>query len=385
VFVLPWELDHVGGVNQVVINLYREMILGGEIQPIILVNRWSAFRPIETVIDGRCTVYLRLFSPFAGDSAVVGFLKWLFASPVWIFDILRFCRRHRVSAFNFHYPSLSALSIALLRFLRLYRGALVLSFHGADLREVVAFGRIERALWRFVLSVTTAIVACSKALAAEIREFAGAPAQTVHGVPNGLDIGYFLNSVDRTRTLPPSLANRDFILTVATWEWKKGLDILLRAFAQLNPVKNGGPALVLIGRNGGEESSLRLLAAELGVEREVLFLESVPHPQIGLYMERAKVFCLPSRAEPFGIVILEAGAYRLPVVASCAGGIPEILRDGETGLLTEPGDVTALATALRRVVFDKELASGLGDRLYRRVVNDFSWKRAYEQYRRLIT
>jgi glycosyltransferase involved in cell wall biosynthesis len=359
------------------------MLLAGEMQPLVMVTKWSAFRPVETVIDGRRTVYLRQWSPSAELRSIVGLVKWVLTSPVWIFDMLLFCRRYRVSAFNFHFPGLSAFPIAVLRFLRLYRGALILSFHGSDLRNARGAGRFEHALWRFVLHSATAIVACSKALAADLREFAGEAARRVHVVQNGLDINHFLSNVDRVHSLPAVLLNREFILTVATWEWQKGLDILLRAFAEVKRT-NPGIALVLLGRAGAAESGLRTLAVEVGVANDVFFFENVPHAQVGLYLEHAKVFCLPSRGEAFGIVILEAGAYRLPVVASRVGGIPEIVIDDETGLLAEPEDETALAAALGRVLSDQELARDLGKRLYRRVVNDFSWKQAYQEYRRLI-
>jgi len=326
---------------------------------------------------------VRLWSPWTERGSIVGFLKWVLASPVWIFDMLRFCRRHRVLAFNVHFPSLSVFPFALLRFLRLYRGALIISFHGADLSNAMGAGRIERALWKFVLHSATAIVACSKAFSADVSEFAGEAAPNVHAVQNGLDIHYFVNNVDRANGLPAVLLNREFIMTVATWERKKGLDILLRAFAEVQRAR-AGLALVLIGRAGEAESALRMIAGELGVANDVLFLESVPHAQVGLYLEHAKAFCLPSRAEPFGIAILEAGAYRLPVVASRVGGIPEIVVDGETGLLVEPDDVRALAAALGRVLCDTDLARDLGERLYRRVITDFSWKRAYQDYRALI-
>ena len=115
VFVVPWDLHYPGGVNQVVINLHHEMLLAGEMEPLIMVTRWSAFRPVETVIDARRTVYVRLWSP-GERRPIVGLLTWLLASPVWLFDMLRFCRLHRVSAFNFHFPSLSVFPIAVLRF-----------------------------------------------------------------------------------------------------------------------------------------------------------------------------------------------------------------------------------------------------------------------------
>jgi glycosyltransferase involved in cell wall biosynthesis len=370
-------------VNQVVVNLYREMLLAGEMEPLIMVTKWSAFRPIEAIIDARRTVYLRLWSPWKQGGSIVGLVKWVLSSPVWLFDMLRFCRVHRVMTFNFHYAVLSAFPIAVLRFLRLYRGELVISFHGSDLRSARESGRIEQALWRFVLRSATAIVACSKGLAADVREFAGEAAGNVHAVQNGLDNDRFLNGVDRTSGLPAVLVNRDFILSVATWEWNKGLDILVRAFAEVKRT-HAGLALVLVGRAGGAEPGLRALAVELGVEQDVLFFEDVPHAQVGLYLERAKAFCLPSRAEGFGIAILEAGAFCLPVVASRVGGIPEIVVDEQTGLLAEPEDVPAVAAALSRVLSDNQLARDLGERLHQRVVNEFSWERAYRAYRNLV-
>jgi glycosyltransferase involved in cell wall biosynthesis len=105
---------------------------------------------------------------------------------------------------------------------------------------------------------------------------------------------------------------------------------------------------------------------------------------VGVFLERARVLCLPSRSESFGVALLEAGAYGLPVVASRVGGIPEIVTDGETGLLVPPEDPAALSDALERVLSDPERARRLGDNLRRRVVADFSWTRAYQDYRALL-
>jgi glycosyltransferase involved in cell wall biosynthesis len=383
VIVVPWELNYVGGVNEVVINLYRETLSAGEMQPLIMVVEWSAFRPIESLSDGRRTVYLRLWSPWSDCSSIIWLLKWILVSPVLLTDLVRFCRRHHVVAFNFQYPSLSAFPIALLRFFRLYRGALILSFHGLDLQAARKTGRIERALWRFVLHCATAVVACSRALAAEVRGFAGKMPDLVHAIHNGMDIDYLMSSVDRQAVLPPALGDREFILSVATFEHKKGLDVLLRAFAARR-CTNPGLALVLVGRSSHAESELRALARDLNVEDDVFFCANIPHSQVSLFLERAKVFCLPSRSEPFGIAILEAGAYRLPVVASRVGGIPEFVTNGETGLLVEPEDAEGLVCALHRILSDTQLARDLGERLYRRVATDLSWRRAYKQYRALL-
>jgi glycosyltransferase involved in cell wall biosynthesis len=370
-------------VNQVVKSLYREMLIAEEIQPLVMVDNWLAFRPIEAVIDGRRTVQLRLWSPWVESRSLIGVVKWILAAPVFLTDLLRFCRRHRVLAFNFHYPWLGAFPIALLRFFRLYRGALILSFHGTDLRTARGAGRIERALLKWVLRRASAIVACSRGFAAEVADFARERGERVHAIHNGLDIDHFVDTVDRRFELPTALRERKFVLSISTFDDKKGLDVLLRAFVDVQRV-NPGLALALVGGAGSAEPDLRALAGQLGIAQDVFFFQNVPHPQVGVFLEYATAFCLPSRTESFGIAILEAGAYRLPVVASRVGGIPEIVIDGETGLLVEPGDSEALASALNRVLFDRELASALGECLRRRVEDNFSWRRAYEEYRALL-
>src|SRR5262249_1147568 len=108
------------------------------------------------------------------------------------------------------------------------------------------------------------------------------------------------------------------------------------------------------------------------------------HAQVARFFDRATAFCLPSRAEPFGIVLLEAGAFRLPVVATRVGGIPEIVEDRVTGLLVPPDDAGSLADALVRVLTDSDFAASAGRGLHDRVRAVFSWRRAYDAYRALL-
>jgi starch synthase len=93
----------------------------------------------------------------------------------------------------------------------------------------------------------------------------------------------------------------------------------------------------------------------------------------------ARAFCLPSLFDPFPLVLLEAMAYGLPVVSSTSCGIPEIVVDGATGQLTEPGDVAAVASALIRLLEDPIEAARLGDAGRDRVERMFSWDRAVER------
>ncbi|HEV8448919.1 MAG TPA: glycosyltransferase family 4 protein [Gemmatimonadaceae bacterium] len=374
--VLPWDPTGPGGVNQVVVNLYRQIAEAGEFEPLLIVNRWSARRPIETMVDGRRTIYIR--SPWA-EGARWGFVKWLVSAPRHLADMWRIARRNRVVAFNAHYPSLGAFGIALLRWAKLFRGSLILSFHGMDITEIRAGRGLEPRAWRFVFDRATAMVACSRAFGEEVKALTGTEAVVVH---NGLDVDHFVQSVDRSPDPLAPVGDRRFVLGVATFERKKGLDVLVRAFADVRR-SSPGVALVLVGRPAEATAELRSLTSTLGLDNDVFFFENVPHAQVSRFFERAAVFCLPSRAEPFGIVILEAGAFNVPVVATRVGGIPEILDDGETGILVPPDDPSALAAALARVLSDRELAGRAGRRLHERVRSDFSWRRAYEAYRSL--
>ena len=379
-FFVPWDLDHPGGVNQVVANLHDEMARAGEFAPLILVNEWAAARAVEKRVNGRLTIYFRLTSPWP-DGTLLGLCKWLVMSPMMFVGLWRICRRHRVKVFNVHYPTLTAFPVAVLRALRLYRGKLLLSFHGLDLAWAARSQPVDRSLWRFVLRQSDAAVACSSAFGDEVERFTGGAARVVV-IRNGLDAERFVRSSDNGSERLDRLAGRKFILAVATFERKKGLDVLLRAFAQVRRL-HPGIALALVGRRAEETPELHALCASLELDQDVEFFENVPHAEINSFFGRATVFCLPSRAEPFGIVLLEAGAFRLPVVASSVGGIPEIIDDEETGLLVPPDDPSALAEAIVRMLEDSRFAQAAGDRLNARVRAEFSWTRAYESYKAL--
>jgi starch synthase len=101
------------------------------------------------------------------------------------------------------------------------------------------------------------------------------------------------------------------------------------------------------------------------------------------YFCRATLFSFPSRQEGFGLVLLEAGASSLPVVASRVGGIPEIIDDAVTGVLIEPDDPAALEHALRKLLGEPIAAQQLGERLHRRVSENFSWMNTLQRYEAL--
>ena len=162
-------------------------------------------------------------------------------------------------------------------------------------------------------------------------------------------------------TLPP-LANlerpsngRLVIGQTGRMEENKGFGDSVAAFALIHARED--VELVLVG-DGRDRSRVEALAKELGVAASVRFTGWQEDPLS--YLREFDVFIHPSRDEPFGLAVLEASAIGLPVVAYGDGGVPEIITDGETGLLTPVGDVEALASALEMVLADGELRSRMG-------------------------
>jgi glycosyltransferase involved in cell wall biosynthesis len=155
----------------------------------------------------------------------------------------------------------------------------------------------------------------------------------------------------------------------------KGHVVLLRAFAAaLDHV----PELELrVAGRGPLDPALRALAIELGVEDRIRFLGHVFPIQKAL--ADASIVVVPSLGEGFGMVALEAMERARPVIASEVGGLMDIVRDGQTGLLVPPGEVTPLAEAIVALASDRRLAAKLGEAGRRHAVDRFGDDRTVDR------
>lgn len=162
------------------------------------------------------------------------------------------------------------------------------------------------------------------------------------------------------------------ILSVARQYRRKDTRSLLEAFARVAPRRPEARLRVVGG--GPELPRLRARARELALGDRVAFLGEVPDEgAVRREYLGADVFCLPSLQEGFGIAYLEAMAAGLPVVAARAAAVPEVVPDGEAGILVPPRDPAALAAALERLLDDEALRRRLGE-AGRRRVERYDWK-----------
>jgi glycosyltransferase involved in cell wall biosynthesis len=155
----------------------------------------------------------------------------------------------------------------------------------------------------------------------------------------------------------------------------KGHIVLLRAFAA---AKKDVPTLELeVAGRGPLEPALRALARELGVLEAVRFLGHVAPIQDAI--EHSSVVVVPSMGEGFGMVALEAMERARPVIAAAIGGLGELVRDGETGLLVSPGEAEPLARAIVELTSDLDRAARMGERGRKRALEEFLEQRCTDR------
>jgi len=217
---------------------------------------------------------------------------------------------------------------------RLRGTTLVSTKHNDDPFRTGAFRFVERGLSRLADRVVT----ISDSLRRFTIERVGVPAAKVETIHYGLDEPPRPWGANPPDGVPP---NARVLLSVSRLTQQKGIDVAVRALAQLPE----DMVLVVLGE-GPERAALESLARELGVESRVFLLGRVP--DVAAWLQRASVYVQPSRWEGFGLAVLEAMVCGLPVVATDVSSLPELVVDGETGLLVPVADVEALALAIAR-------------------------------------
>lgn len=180
-----------------------------------------------------------------------------------------------------------------------------------------------------------------------LRRFRG----EVRVIPNGVEVDLF------RKADPADLPEGRRILFVNRLDPRKGFAVMVEAYGAL--ARAHPEVLLFVAGDGKERTAVSRLAR--GLRERVILLGNVPHDLLPPYHAASEVFAAPAVGrESFGIVLVEAMAAGLPVVASEIPGYREVVRDDEEGLLVPPRDPGALAAALGRILDDPDLAARLG-------------------------
>lgn len=246
---------------------------------------------------------------------------------------------------------------------RLHGARIVSTKHNDDPWRSGPFRHVERTLAR----MSARIVTITDALREFTIEQVGIPAakvETIHYGLDGLPAAWGEN--------PPDDVEGRIVLTTSRLVPQKGVDVAIRALAQLP----SDHVLVVLGE-GPERAALEQLAHTLGVR---VFMPGRV-PDVAAWLRRASVYVQPSRWEGFGLGVLEAMHAGLPVVASRVSSLPELVVEGETGLLVPPNDPEALAAAIAAV--HPELGAAGRERAQREFSVARMADRTADLYRRL--
>lgn len=224
---------------------------------------------------------------------------------------------------------------------RLRGTRLVSTKHNDDPFRVGPFRFVERGLSHLADRVVT----ITDALHRFTVERVGVPADKVETIHYGLDGVPEAWGVNPRDGVPDSAR---VLLAIARLTDQKGIDVAIRALAELPH----DTVLVVLGE-GPERAALLRLAQELGLAQRVFLLGRVP--DVGAWLGRATLLVHPARWEGFGLAVLEAMLAGLPVVATNVSALPELVVDGETGLLVPPDDPRAIVSGVERALAHPEL------------------------------
>jgi N-acetyl-alpha-D-glucosaminyl L-malate synthase BshA len=264
---------------------------------------------------------------------------------------------YRLEAVHVHYAMPFAASAYLARQLMLPRQlGVVTTLHGTDITVV----GVEPAYFR----VTQFSIESSDRVTA-VSRFLKQRAEEALGIRKPIDVIY--NFVDPKvfaprrrsglRLAPP---DAKVLMHASNFRPVKNIPAVIQVFSEVR--KRVKAKLVMIG-DGPEKAGAEQLARELRVERDVLFLGNQDCMEELLPL--ADVFLLPSSTESFGLVALEAMSAEVPVVASNAGGLPEVVEDGATGFLHDSGHIEGFVDSVLRLLTDERLRRGMGRRARR--------------------
>jgi len=203
-------------------------------------------------------------------------------------------------------------------------------------------------------------------------------------IPMGVDVEFFRQTADR-EALHGGLGREDKTILYAgrLIEWK-GVEYLIKALPEVIE-KHPEAKLVVVG-SGPCKKDLVSVTERLNLQDKVTFLDAVSQEELARYYSAARVFVLPSivndegETEGLGVVLLEAMASGVPVIGTGVGGIPDIIKDGETGLISLEKNPNDLADKICTLLTDEDLRKKVTEKGYQLVTKEFSWDVIAKEY-----
>jgi glycosyltransferase involved in cell wall biosynthesis len=294
--------------------------------------------------------------------------------PGGIRDLVRLFRRFRIDIVHSHEFTMAVYGAAASRILGLPQ---VLTMHGG---VTVCKALRRRVALRWAIRSSTCAVMVSNATRQQFSHDLGVDERDLVVIPNGVP----LHSGEATEVRREFGIEADdcVLLAVGNLELHKGHHVLLEALTALeHRAPNARWKLIIAGgRGGAQHQNLLGYIAESGLDDRVKI--ALNRHDIPNLLDLADVFVMPSLWEGLPLALLEAMVSRRAIIASATAGIPEAITSGKEGILVTPGDVDALADALRVMVLQPETRRRFADAAYRRAEENFTVEVMADQYER---
>ena len=249
---------------------------------------------------------------------------------------------------------------------RQYNKPLVVTAHGGEVYDLAFRNKWYRTLYCHVLNKADHVIAVSQFIEEKLLSLGVSP-NKLSVISNGFDEKLFkpFSTIAARKKLGLPL-NKKILISIGNLVDVKGHTYLIDAM-RIVLKKRNDVILVIVG-SGSLKEPLQKKTRELGLDGKILFVGQKKHEEIPLWMNACDVFVLPSLCESFGVVIIEALACGKPVVATCVGGIPEIIAEKDFGILVKPVCPLSLSEGLLEAIERKWVRSKIS--LY---AKKYSW------------
>ena len=288
---------------------------------------------------------------------------------------LRLVRQKRYDVIHVHWPLPQIIFGIAAKWLTGAR--LVATSYGADMRMAKRIP-ITRGVLRWMMRRADALIAQSPITAREVAEVTGRTPRIVE---------YWITSAQVPASITPTARGAaNHLLAVGRMIERKGYEYLIRALPLLPNELNVD--LTMVGE-GQERPRLEALSRELGVAGRVKWLSGISDADLARLYTDCNVFVHPSivdrsgDTESVGTVLMEAMSHARPIVTTNVGGIPDVIHDGETGLMVPEKDPQALAAAIVRVLCDEQLAQRLGAAARASIQAQVNWDKSVDEIVRI--
>ncbi len=335
----------VGGVQRVAHDLAHGLADGGH--TVHVVTPWMAGTVLSENLQGVPVTRVRLGRPALRPRAVLGFARRIGPARR---AVGKLAAELQPDVVHLHFLQ-SPLAYLLPGAARRAGAALIGTVHGRDVGDMIENDAVGRAVVRRMLRRADAVTAPSEATLRVAHDLVPEARGTFRVVHNALP----RDVVARLRS-PVAAGEPGRVVAIGELHPKKGMDVLIRAVSAVPELR-----LRVLGE-GPARADLEALIQRHGVGKRVELVGFVDRNQLLHEIDAAAVQVVPSRKEPFGLVLLEGFAAGKAVIASRVDGIPEVVGDNNAALLVPPDDIEALADALRTLIAQPRRRTEFGRR-----------------------